>query len=106
MEMEDQTREAHEGAGILDKLYELVAVDDSDGAIHYFFEFGPRDCDRILEAADVVRLDAPVLVAMLLGTRVRKDELPSRGAFAARAKERFFALLPAERVETLWARVG
>jgi hypothetical protein len=90
----------------LTHLYALVAEERSDEAIEYFFDCCLPDCDSLLRAANVKQLDAAVIVAMLLGTRVRQDQLPSRPAFSLCARVRLEELLDAERVLDLWTRVA
>lgn len=92
----------HEGT--LLQMYGFVESKNSDEAIKYFFS--SRIDSDTLAAADVDRLDAPVLVAMLLGTRVRKAHLPARDAFAARARARLLESMPEGRLASLWERIG
>lgn len=92
----------HEGA--LRQMYSFVEQKNSDEAIRYFFS--RRIDNGLLASADVDRLDGPVLVAMLLGTRVRKAHLPARDAFAARARVRLLESMTEGRLASLWERIG
>jgi hypothetical protein len=92
---------------ISETFYELIRQERSDDAISYFFENCVQTYEELnnIFNADIELLNAELIVAILLGTRVRKSEYLLRSEFAIRAKSRLLNLLPEKRVNKLWKMI-
>jgi ABC-type transporter Mla MlaB component len=64
-------------------------------------------CDKVLQVADLQRIEASGIALLLDFTYPAKERLPSRAEFCVRARARLLELLgDAERVERLMCRRG
>jgi hypothetical protein len=92
---------------ISETFYKLIRQEQSDNAISYFFENCVSSYEELnnIFNADVELLNAELIVAILLGTRVRKSEYLLRSEFLIRAKSRLLNLLPEKRVNKLWKMI-
>jgi hypothetical protein len=99
---------------ILEEVYELVADGNTDSALDVIFDTvddlleGMKDteCDALLNAVDVARLDVATMLGFLSTTAHAREALKARASYVSRVRLQLRSTLPETEVSELLDRLA